>query len=55
MKGKVNKAFLQQKQGFDEFGNTTGGTNIEAAMKRAKTTGTLSLQGRGLEIFPEDI
>ena len=51
----MNKGFGQQKAGFDAFGNSTGGTNIEGALKRAKTTGTLNLQGRGLSEFPEDI
>ncbi|CAI2384285.1 unnamed protein product [Moneuplotes crassus] len=55
MKGKLNKGFGKQKEGFDAFGNTTGGANIEAALKRAKTTGSLNLQGRGLSVFPEDI
>lgn len=55
MRGKINKGFAQQKEGVDAFGMSTGGSNIEAALKRAKTSGTLSLQGRGLEVFPEDI
>lgn len=55
MRGKANKAFMNQNKGVDAFGNSTGGTNIENALKRAKTTGTLNLQSRGLETFPEDI
>lgn len=55
MRGKANKAFMDQNKAVDAFGTGTGGTNIENALKRAKTTGTLSLQSRGLETFPEDI
>lgn len=54
MKGKKNKNFNNQADD-SAFGTSTGGGNIENAMKRAKNTGTLNLQGRGLEKFPEDI
>lgn len=55
MRKKVNKGFMSQKDD-GQFGMaTTGGANIENALKRAKNTGTLNLQGRGLEVFPEDI
>lgn len=54
MIGKPNKAFMKQAN-TGMFGGATGGANIESALKRAKATGTLNLQGRELETFPEDI
>ena len=53
MIGKPNKAFM--KQGNPNVVKMGGNSNIESALKRAKTSGTLNLQGRELETFPEDI
>ncbi len=51
MRGPKNKAFFKDTKG----GDLLGGSNINAALKRAKQTGFLNLQNRELTHFPEEI
>lgn len=54
MKRKINRPAMP-KEDLKAFGISTGGSNLDTAMKRAKASGTMNLQGRGLTTFPEDI